>query len=303
MTTINQIQQEILDAMATAAALPATAILTDNEKATLPNLTSTSRVSILRLFVFVVASVIWARQKRWEILQKDIDNRARQSRPFGKDDLIELALNYQHGDAIPLTGVYDNTGVSIRDIAQKRIIARAAVDSFIVNGFGSVNVKAAKLVNNELEKIPAEELAGFDAYMKKQTGAGISISTQSDDADQLKVKFVIYFDPTIISSTGARLDGQDNAPAKTALKTYLKDKNIADFNGELSLDKLIDVEQKVSGFKAVFLEEASSTFGNRDYVDDANLQIGTIDRFRKPNSGYFKLDEARSEFIYISKPD
>ena len=303
MATINDIQTQILTEASNADSLPATAVLTDNEKATLDNLTNTSRVSVFRLFIFVMSVVIWSRQQLWDILKRDIESRVRRSIPFSKNWFIDTALLYQHGDDLPESGIYDNTGQSIRDIEAKKIVARAAVEAFIVNGFGSIRMKVAKLVNGELVKLPVEELAGFRAYMEKMTAAGISVVSSSDDADLLRANIKIYFDPLIISNTGARLDGSDNAPAITALTTFLKDKNEEDFNGELALDELVDVLQKVDGFKNIFMVSANSTFGGRPYRNDPTTNTGPIVEFRKPNSGYFKLDEANSVFTYISKPD
>lgn len=118
--TINEIQTEILETAAGADALPATAVLTENEQATLANLTSTSKVSVFRLFVFVVAMVAWTLRQLWAILSADIDERIAVSRPFSRGWYTQTALNYQHGQELPETGVYDNTGLTIAQIAAKR---------------------------------------------------------------------------------------------------------------------------------------------------------------------------------------
>lgn len=301
MATINEIQNEILTEASTADDLPVTAVLTENEQATLNSLTSTSKVSIFRLFVYVVAVAIWIRQNLWDITQKDIEERVRISRPFTKGWFIDTALNYRHGATLPESGIYDDTGLTLQQIAAMQIVARAAVEENVINGLGSLRVKVAKLENEELVKLSPTELDGFAAYMDLMTAAGISIVSTSDDADRLKVVFKIYFDPTIINANGARLDGTDDAPAVTALKAYLKDKNTGDFNGELSLDQLVDVLQAVDGFKNVFLVSAQSAYGTLSYSTAEFSDYGAINEFRRPNSGYFKLDEAESVFNYIPK--
>ena len=53
--SINDIQDSILEAINSNEELNALDVLTDKEKASLTNLTSTSKVSVWRLFVFIVA--------------------------------------------------------------------------------------------------------------------------------------------------------------------------------------------------------------------------------------------------------
>src|SRR5690606_17049103 len=119
--TINEIQTQILNTAAGADDLPATAVLTENEQATLANLTSTSKVSVFRLIVYVVATVAWSLYKLWDILSMDIEQRIAVSRPFTRGWYTQTALDYQHGQELPETGIYDNTGLTIAEIAAKKI--------------------------------------------------------------------------------------------------------------------------------------------------------------------------------------
>ena len=91
--TINEIQTQILTTAAGADALPATAVLTENEQATLGNLTSTSKVSIWRLFVFVVATVGWTLYKVFGILKNDVNVRMDDKKTFQKLDILTTHRN------------------------------------------------------------------------------------------------------------------------------------------------------------------------------------------------------------------
>lgn len=300
--TINEIQTEILNTAAGADSLPATAILTENEQATLNNLTSTSKVSVFRLIVYVVATVAWSLHKLWAIFSQDIDERIAVSRPFSRGWYTQTALNYQHGQELPETGVYDNTGLTIPEIEAKKIIAKAAVVEGTINGHGILRVKVAKDNGGVLAPLSAPELIGFTEYMNLMGAAGISIATSSAPADRLKLHYKLYYDATILNNLGQRLDGTDDEPVKKALKAYLKDKNSRDFNGELSLDQLNDVLENVPGITDVFVQSASSSYSSFSYTDtNAQGNIGPFTEFRQPQSGYFALDELNSIFNYIAR--
>ena len=302
MPTINEIQTQILTTAAGADALPATAVLTENEQATLDNLTSTSKVSIFRLFIYVVAVVAWSLHQLWAILSRDIDGRIAVSRPFSRGWYTQTALNYQHGQALPETGIYDNSGLSIADIAAKKIVAKAAVVESSMNGHGILRIKVAKSVDGVLEPLTVAEHNGFRAYMNAMGAAGISLDTSSSQADKLKVHYKVYYDPTILNNLGQRLDGTDDTPVISALQNYLTDKNSNDFNGELSLQHLSDVVERVPGVTDVFLQSASSHYIGKAYEDSTPQgNVGPITEFRQPQSGYFKLDVEKCVFQYIAR--
>lgn len=300
--TINEIQTEILETAAGADALPATAVLTQNEQSTLSNLTSTSKVSVFRLIVYVVATVAWSLHKLWAIFSADIEQRIAVSRPFSRGWYTNTALNYQHGQELPETGIYDNTGLTITEIETKKIVAKAAVVEGTINGHGILRIKVAKDDNGVLAPLTPQELAGFSEYINLMGAAGISIATSSAEADRLKVNYKLYYDATILNNLGQRLDGTDDEPVINAIKLYFKDKNSRDFNGELSLDELNNVLENVPGITDVFLQNASSTYAGFSYFD-TNLQgnIGPFTEFRQPQSGYFKLDEVNSTFQYLAR--
>lgn len=300
--TINEIQTQILTVASEADALPATAVLTENEQATLGNLTSTSKVSIFRLIMYVVAVIAWSLHKLWAILSADIDERIAVSRPFSRGWYTQTALNYQHGQELPETGIYNNTGLTIAEIQAKKIVAKAAVVEGTINGHGILRIKVAKDIAGVLNPLGAGELSGFAEYINLMGAAGISIAVSSGDADKLRVSYKIYFDPLILNNLGQRKDGTDDAPVVNAIKSYLKEKNSRDFNGELSIDQLNDVVENVPGVTDVYLQGASSSYAGFSY-EDTNSQgnIGPFTEFRQPQSGYFKLDELTSSFQYIAR--
>jgi hypothetical protein len=300
--SINEIQTQIITTAQAADALPATSVLTENEQSTLTNITSTSKVSVFRLMIYVVSVCIWTVYKLMEIFRADIDERVALSRPYSKGDFISMALAYQHGQTLPETGIYDNTGLSTLQLLERKIIAKSALVEGTRNGHGILRIKAARSVGNELVKLSASQLTGFDAYMRLMGPAGITLSVTSEDADDLKVEYVIYFDPLVLNNLGNRLDGTDETPIIKALQSYLLEKNFRDFNGNLSMDQLNDVIEVVPGVTDVFLENAYSRYATYGYEDQSgSLNIGIVDKFVQPQSGYFKLDIGNSIFTYLPR--
>ena len=60
---LNDIQQSILDKKTETTTLSTLEVLTTNEKNSLSGLTSTSKVAIWRLWVYIVAFAIWTLEK------------------------------------------------------------------------------------------------------------------------------------------------------------------------------------------------------------------------------------------------
>lgn len=302
--TINEIQTQMLTVASQADALPATAILTENEQATLNNLTSTSKVSVFRLIIYVVAVICWSLRKLFGIHIIDVDGRIERKMPFQQLQIIEYALNYQHGQQLAQWNEYDNTGLTIAEINERKIVSKCSVEEASRDGHGILRLKVAKNVDNDLAKLSSPELAGFKAYMKQKGASGITIDASSEDADNLKVNYKIYFHPNVLNNLGERLDGTDDQSVINAIKAYLKDKNLIDFNGKLSITELTDIIQAVPGIvpNGVFFQSAASYYSNFTYeASNPQGNVGPFTEYRLPVSGYFKLDEINSVFTYLPR--
>lgn len=298
-STINDIQAEILESAANAAELPAIEVLTENEQQTLGNITSTSKVGIVRGIVYVVAVAIWAQQKLNDIFRSEVEERIAQSRPFTERWYVDTSLKYQHGDGLLIDGTYliPQTIQEQQAAEAAKIIGKAAVVQTIINGVGALRVKVAKLQGESLAPLSGIELAGFQEYIELMGAAGIYVVATTSEADKLMLNYKVYFDPLILDNSGARLDGTNDTPMQNAIKAYLKS---VEFNGVLSLIKLTDVIQSVDGVSDPFLQVAASKFGAYNYNDtNATGTVGNISEFRRPDSGYFELDEPASQFTFL----
>jgi hypothetical protein len=296
---INDIQSEILQTAAASAELPAIDVLTDDEKNTLGNVDSTSKVGVFRLLVYVMAVAMWVQQKLNDIFRGDIEERIAATRPFTQRWYVSTSLAYQHGYNLDDEGNYPvPTSVAEQQAADAaKIVSKAAVVQTIIAGVGALRIKVAKLQGELLAPLSGAELAGFQEYIELMGAAGIYVVATTAEADKLMLNYKIYFDPLILDNEGKRLDGTNDTPVKDAVKSYLKS---VEFNGVLSLVKLTDVIQQVDGVTDPFLQAAASKYAAYNYGDSNSVgNVGAITEFRRPDSGYFHLDEGASQFTFI----
>lgn len=300
--SINEIQDEVLDSIQQSADLPAVAVLTENEQSNLNNITSTSKVGVLRMLVYVFSLGSNNLQKLWDLFRKDIEERIAESRPFTKRWYRETALAYQHGFALQENNDYPtpSSAQEIEAANAAKLIKKAAVVQAVIAGVGALRMKVATETGGELTAVDSQVLAGFQEYIEQKGAAGVFVVATTAEADLLKLNYKIHFDPLILDNEGKRLDGSDDSPVQKAIKSYLKNSNSRDFNGVLSLAKLTDVVQAVTGVVDPYLVLAASKFAAYNYEDSTNTgNVGVIENYRQPDSGYLKLDEAVSTFQFI----
>lgn len=281
MSRLQEIQQEILNAKATAAELNALEVLTTSEQ-TLNSATSTSKVAIWRLWVYVIAFCIWVHEK---IVAKNAEN----SRPHTIKWYRDQCLNYLDGLALTWKDgqfAYDTTGIT--DIEERRIIARCAV---LESNNGELVIKVARLVNGVLMPLTAAQLARFEAYIKQIKDAGNRIRVINQLADNLKATLNVYVDVSIIDlQTGKLLNTTgDVYPVKDAINNYLAN---LEFNGAFVKEFFRDELQKAEGVKRPLIDVLQSQYSGFPFSDILDWKV--------PNAGYFKIDDANLTINYIA---
>jgi hypothetical protein len=289
--TLNDIQQSILDKKTEAVELSVLEVLTTNEQNTISNLTSTSKVAIWRLWVYIVAFAVWTLEKLFDFYKVEVDQRIAKNEIHNFLWYRKKALEFQYGHAlIPETDSYDNTGLVISDIEKSKIIKHVAVIRKIISGHGFLELKLAKEDNNQLVPLEAPEMEAFKAYMFLVADAGTYIQYISLAHDSLKLVLEIQYDPQILWQDGSRKDGTDNTPVIKAINEFLY---TLEFNGELILTKLADYLQNVEGVKIPKIREAYSKYGAFDYE--------IIDETYIARAGYMRLDLDNTTINYIPR--
>lgn len=266
-------------------------VLTTNETQNLQGLTSTSKVALWRLWIYIVAFCAFALDKLFDVFKQEVDATVAQNKVHNFLWYKEKALAFQYGDALVYeSDYYNNDGKTISDIEQSKIVKRAAVIRKIANGKGFLELKVAKLVGGVLQPLTEQELEAFSSYMFNVSDAGTYIVFVSLPPDDLKLDLEIFYDPQILWSDGSRKDGTNDTPIQGAINDYLQN---LEFNGEFTITGLVDYLQKTEGVKIPKVITADSKFGAFDY---SNIYETYIAR-----AGYMTLDIQNTTIKYTAR--
>ncbi|WP_299683534.1 nucleotidyltransferase [uncultured Tenacibaculum sp.] len=282
--SINEIQESILESINSDTELNALEVLTNNEK---DNLTSTSKVSIWRLFVFIISVSFWTIEKLFDTLKQEIEELLYLLKPHKPSWYRKKVLDFQFGHELNEKDIYDNDGLTQKQIEDARVVKYAAVVE--INSI--LYVKVAGENNTVRAKLSDTQEAALIQYIKLIRDAGVKVVLINRDADLLKLEIDAYYNPLEIDASGARLDGSDNEPLQNKLKQYLKE---FEFNGELVLTKLTDQLQQVQGIEMPVIKEAYYKFGNQqDWTP--------INETYQSDAGHMKINEDNLTINWIPR--
>nr|WP_315175609.1 hypothetical protein [uncultured Flavobacterium sp.] len=323
--TIAEIQNEILNEK-------------DNQSA-LKGLTSSSKTSIWRLWVNIVATAIWVHEK---IVEKN----ALVSRPHTLNWYREQALNYIHGAELEWKdGSYqfDTTGfIDDNEIDNAKIIKYCAVSEvdletvlkpnkdvdeifsdYFRNKVGVVFIKVATENNGKISRIDVpDQLAGFKEYIARIKDAGNQVHIISSPGDILELNLTVYVDPMTIFIDPKDIEVYKNLvknPDSNVNHTFNKDNGSLildtstkpveeaiknhlkniEFNGAFVKTFLVDAIQKAQGVKIPILTKIETDWATNPSDESLDLKDVTTIEYFIPQAGYFDLDQLKINVNYI----
>ncbi|SNR16546.1 nucleotidyltransferase [Tenacibaculum jejuense] len=282
--SINEIQESILEGINSDTELNALEVLTNNEK---DSLTSNSKVSIWRLFVFIISVSFWTIEKLFDTLKLEIEELLYLLKPHKPSWYRKKVLDFQFGHELNEKDVYDNDGLTVKQIEDAKVVKYAAVVE--INSI--LYVKVAGENNTVRTKLTDTQEAALTQYIKLIRDAGVKVVVINRDADLLQLEIDAYYNPLEIDASGARLDGSDNEPLQNKLRQYLKE---FEFNGELVLTKLTDQLQQVQGIEMPVIKEAFYKFGNQE-------DWTPINETYQSDAGHMKIKEENLTINWIPR--
>jgi hypothetical protein len=240
------------------------------------SLTSTSATAIWRLWTFVFAAAIWIHEQVWERYRVDTLESVAALKPHTLRWYAQKALDFQLGRILPVgEDRYNNTGVTAAQIALEKIVKYAAANE----QNGTLVVKVAKDVGAEITAPTVAELAAISDYLFQVKDAGVSLLVRGVPADYLRLTVDVYYDATVLSATGARLDGTSSTPVQDAVKAFLK---AVPFDGRFIKNHLTDAMQAVEGVVSPVTRQCQAR-----RHDDPSFQ--SVDEFYEPFSGFLRV--------------
>jgi len=246
----------------------------------LDELTSTSKVAIWRLIIYIVAVSIWTIEKLFDTHKAEIDTEIANQKKGSLNWYRYMALQFQNGfNLIFDTDKFENDNATDVEIANSKIIKYAAVNE--ADTVGTIIIKIAGETDDVLAPISEDQQFAVIAYFEEIKYAGTRIRVINYLPDRLYLTIKIYRDPLVLSADGNSIDG--GKPVETAIKEFMKE---LPFNGELVLAHLIDKLQAVKGVKIPHLIVAKSSWINAagGYDEPQQIDVKTV-----TVSGYFEI--------------
>jgi hypothetical protein len=245
---------------------------------TLGGLTSTSRVAIWRLTTYVVAVAIHLLEKLHDGLRVDIGELIATKKPHTIKWYVMKAKQFQYGVGLSLPDDSDEYAVVPPVDESVLIIKQAAVVELTT--YRILRVKVAKEDSSgDLTMLAPAEKTAFSEYMERIKDAGVRLDIVSEFADTLRLKLRIFYDPLVLTDSGARIDGTDMEPVKNALNAFLKDQP---FNGLFVLNHMIAALTAVEGVIICRVDDAVGF--------DGSYPAPILHEYA-PTAGYLRLDE------------
>jgi hypothetical protein len=241
-----------------------------------------SVVSIESIVFYCIAFILWLQQNIFDKTLVDTNQALALKKPHSARWYAEQAKKFQFG--FPLNqdrSGFDNDGYTPDEIAASKVVNYAAVVEQ-ENQFGRVYLRMKIAHDNAgiLEPLPDEQFAAFvEWFLTTQRDAGVKMDFVNQVADSLKQKWIIYYDPLLLSATGGRLDGSDNEPVQNAIRNYLTK---LPFNGIYVPTYHIDAVQNVTGVVIPELVECEASFGL--------LPFTAVNGMYTPDAGYLRFN-------------
>ncbi|MFL0089917.1 nucleotidyltransferase [Tenacibaculum maritimum] len=257
-------------------------VVKENEPS-LSELTSTSKVSIWRQLLFIVATCMVDLRTYFTAHREYVDKRLANQKAGTLPWYRSMTLAFQYGfDLIEGTDKFENNNATEEEINASKIIKYAAVNEGEVNG--SVVVKIATETNGKLSPIQPEVVLALKEYFKEIKWVWDDLVIINHLADKLFLNIRIYRDPLVLNAEGMSIL-KGNKPVEQAIQEFMKE---LPFDGELILQNLIDKLQKVDGVKIAHLVEAKSSSLNPNTSEHGIAS--RIEVKRIPESGYFEIE-------------
>ena len=257
--TIAEIQQQIID--------------TKNADAVLSTYTwSDSKVAIWRLWAYVTAVCMWTLENLFDYHKSEVAGIIATQKPHTLQWYIMMAKQFQYGVLLPADS--DTFPTTSTDPAVMIVQYAAAVE--LVN---LVRIKVAKRSGSSLASLSTLELTALTAYMNRIKDAGVRMQLTSSAPDTLQLSVAVYYDPLVLSNTGARLDGTALNPVLDAVNIFLTN---LPFNGLFILNNLILALQQIDGIRIGNIINAQARYAATPFVPI------TVEYL--PDAGYIVLD-------------
>jgi hypothetical protein len=279
--TIQEIYNEAITEKENLTSLDALVPNPDTAQTLLSDLSSTSKVAIWRLFVWLVSFLIWTHEQIFAQHVIQIEETASQIVPGVARWYKNQALLFQLGYSLEWDGdKYTYSDTTSEEAVDSRIITQAAA----IDVSGQVQIKVAKGTLGSFSALSTDEKLAFDAYIELIQFAGVDIVNISAVADWLKLYYTVEYDPLVLDSEGKLLSDGATKPVEVAILNHIQ---ALPFNSDLRITKLTDSIQEAEGVVNLVCDSADgSSNAGSTYTDILADSLNKYESY----SGYMIID-------------
>lgn len=230
-----------------------------------------SKVSIESILFYVVAVAVWTLEKLFDRHRQETADLINELKPHSARWYANKAKAFQFGRILePDSDRYDNTGVSDEDVRGQQVVKYAAV----TEKEAIVYIKVATGEEGARKQLTSEQEDALNAYFNEVKDAGVKLEIVNNPAEEFNLEIDIYYDPQVFNSNLVH-NKKGTKTVHDAIAAFVEN---LPFNGEYRNSALINTLTGLDGVVMVELKRAT-----------ANGQA--IDAWKKPGSGYFKVNK------------
>lgn len=248
-----------------------------------------SVVSLESILFYAVSVAIWFSSTLFDQHKADMETILSQQLVHRTSWYAYKAKLFQFGFELNGdTDNYNNAGATEAQINASRVVKYSA--AITASDKSILFLKIATDNNGKRQPLPENQLTAFSKYINKVADAGVRIRIVNDKADNIRLVLDIYYNPLVLDSSGARLDGSGDTPIQDVVRAYL---NNLPFNGTYINMRLVDEIQNVDGVEIVELKSAASRYGV--YTDFTEINAREV-----AHSGYYEVSDENLIINFIS---
>lgn len=276
---LKEIYQEIITAKEAEAELSALDTIAGENMETFVSEISTSKVSIWRLWCFIVAFRTLTLQKTDDIFKIEMEQIAKEKQVTTLKWYQLQTLNFLFGKELKwdeTIGKYVQKLDVGDDEEELKIVKHCAVTKAPLK----LRVKIAGDNSGVPTQLPIAQATAVQTFLNQIEVPGTNIEVINNPADKLNLEIDVYVDPLVIDLNTGELHNEPGVkPAELAINDYLFNLK---FDGRFTNTFLIDNIQKATGITNAVTKVLQHRYLGFPYAD---VQVSII-----PDAGYFTFE-------------
>jgi hypothetical protein len=232
-----------------------------------------SKVSTEGILFYIFANEAWTLEKLLDLHRDEVAAMIEELKPHSLRWYVNKAKAFMLGHALVTdTDYYDMSVLTDEQVNAARVVKYASA----VEKSAVVYLKIATDQNGEPAPLPAQQLAGFEAYINEVKDAGVLINVVNEPAERFRISMTVYYDPMVMDNTGRVFNGA--SPVQDTIKNFIKN---LPFDGEYRNASLVDALQQIEGVVIPELHLAETSRDGQTWEQ--------VDAKASPQSGYYKI--------------